>query len=58
VVRVEEMLGGGFYRVEGEEEEAPEAVGGGTPATTIKARWSFIGRRLRKGEEGEGAGRR
>jgi hypothetical protein len=36
---------------------APEAVGGGTPAATIKARWSFGGRPLREGEEGEGAGR-
>jgi hypothetical protein len=32
-------------------------VGGGTPAATIKARWSFGGRPLREGEEGEGAGR-
>jgi hypothetical protein len=26
--------------------------------STIKARWSFGGRQLREGEEGEGAGRR
>jgi hypothetical protein len=40
------------------EEGAPEAVGGGTPVATIKARWSFGGWPLREGEEWEGAGRR
>jgi hypothetical protein len=52
------VLGGAFYRSRRREEGALEAVGGGTPAATIKARWSFSGRPLREGEKGEGAGRR
>jgi hypothetical protein len=55
---LERCSGTAFYRSRRGEEGAPEAVGGGTPAATIKARWSFGGRPLREGEEEEGAGRR
>jgi hypothetical protein len=55
---LERCSGAAFYSSRRGEEGAPEVVGGGTPAATIKARWSFSGWLLREGEQGEGAGRR
>jgi hypothetical protein len=51
---LESCSGAAFYRSRRGEEGAPEAVGGGTPAATIKARWSFVGGRYRRERKGKG----